>query len=207
MIKVISVFRRRGGMSVEDFQAYWLEVHAPIVKKLPGVCGYIQNHTLASGYKKRNPAVDGVAELSFTNTDALRAIAGSKELLATKNDHANFIDSSSYKEIVTEDEVIKDGTIPENGVKNIELVVRKRGMAPDAFHQYWIKTHGPLGGSIPQVHRYVQCHTRAVAYRDSENLPPLDGLALTWFENTQSMRDAASPGNHPAFTPRGDRPC
>ena len=52
MIKVVSVFRRKEGMSVEDFQAYWLEVHAPLVRKIPGVHRYVQNHTLLSGYKK-----------------------------------------------------------------------------------------------------------------------------------------------------------
>ncbi len=190
MIKVISVFRRKKGMSVDDFQSYWLNVHAPIVKKMPGVRGYIQNHTILSGYKKADPAVDGVAELSFDNTDALREITNTQEVLATRRDHQEFIDPDSYKEIVTEEVVIKDGAIPQGGVKNIELVLRKPGMPPEDFHPYWINTHGPLGGSIPQVHRYVQCHTRMSAYKNSQE-PSLDGLALTEFDDTRAMRAAA----------------
>ena len=191
MIKVVSVFRRKEGMSVEDFQAYWLEAHAPLVRKIPGVHRYVQNHTLLSGYKKSVPAVDGVAEVSFSDTDALRAIANTDEIRAVQDDHLKFMDLSSYRELVTEDIVIKDGHIPSGGVKNIELVTRKVGMPPLDFHQYWIKTHGPLGGSIPQVHRYVQSHARASAYANGKE-PVLDGFALTWFDDTHAMREAAT---------------
>ena len=46
MIKVVSVLQRKPGMSVEDFQAYWLNKHAPIVSRLPGLRRYVQSHTL-----------------------------------------------------------------------------------------------------------------------------------------------------------------
>ncbi|MEM7466782.1 MAG: EthD family reductase [Pseudomonadota bacterium] len=191
MIKVVSAFKRNKNLSVAEFQTYWLESHAPIVEQLPGVLRYVQNHTRVSGYKKGEPAVDGVAELWFENTNALRKLIGSAELDAVKNDHPRFMDMSNYHEVVTEDTVIKDGSIPINGVKNIELVRRKRGMAVDEFHRYWIEHHGPLGASIPQIHRYVQSHTRASAYQNNQE-PDLDGFALTWFDDTQSMRTAAT---------------
>ena len=191
MIKVISAFKRKNGMSVEAFQKYWLDIHGPIVTQLPGVKAYIQNHTLRGGYRRTEPAVDGVAELCFKDTDTLRSLINTDELRAVREDHPKFMDMDSYCEFVTEDVVIKDGQIPADGVKNIELVRRKTGMPPEAFHQYWIEHHGPLGASIPQVHRYVQSHTRSAAYRDGAE-PALDGVALTWFDDTQAMRDAAT---------------
>ena len=191
MIKVISAFKRKNGLSVEAFQQYWLDVHGPIVTKLPEVKGYIQNHTLVAGYRRGEPAVDGVAELCIENTDTLRTLIGTEELKAVREDHPKFMDMDSYLEFVAEDVVIKNGDIPDGGVKNIELVRRKPGMLPEEFHQYWINHHGPLGGSIPQVHRYVQSHTRQAAYRDGAE-PALDGVALTWFDNTQAMRSAAT---------------
>lgn len=190
MIKIVSIFQRKQGMDVAEFQAYWRDDHAPIVCRMPGVRRYVQSHTLLSGYKNRTPVCDGVAELWFDDSAALRTLAGSDELAATQADHSRFMDLSTYIEIITEDVVIKDGAIPSGGVKNIELVRKKPTMAPDSFHQYWIDVHGPLGGSIPQVHRYVQSHTRSGAYRDGES-PPLDGVALTWFDDTSAMRDAA----------------
>jgi len=178
-------------MSVEAFQTYWRTHHAEVVCRMPGIRRYVQSHTLLSGYGKRTPVCDGVAELWFDDTDALRRLAGSTELHDTQADHAQFMDLSSYIEIVTEDVVSKDGTIPAGAVKNIELVKKKVSMDPEPFHRYWIDVHGPLGGSIPQVQRYVQSHTRRAAY-GSRRAPALDGVALTWFDNTDSMRAAAT---------------
>jgi len=177
-------------MSVADFQSYWRHEHAALACRLPGLRRYVQSHTLPSGYRGRTPACDGVAELTFDDSAALRALEATPELAATRADHAAFIDPESYIEIITEDVVIKDGSIPRDAVKNIELVKKKPAMAAEAFHKYWIETHGPLGASIPQIHRYVQSHTRSGAYRHGRT-PPLDGLALTWFDDTEAMRAAA----------------
>jgi len=190
LIKVISLFRRKSDLSVEDFQGYWLHNHAAIVCRLPGVRRYVQSHTRLSGYRNRVPAYDGVAELWFDNSEALRALAGRSELQNTRTDHAAFMDLSSYMEFIAEDVVIKDGVVPDNGVKNIEVVKRKPGMDPLAFHRYWVDVHGPLGGSIPQIKRYVQSHTRMRAYDDGRE-PAIDGVALTWFKETDAMRESA----------------
>ena len=187
----MSAFKRKTGMDVSEFQAYWKDLHGPIACNLPGLRRYVQNHTILSGYKRGEPAVDGIAELWFDDTAALRALASSGELRITQDDHAKFMDIAGYREVVTEDVVIKDGLVPKDGVKNIELVLRKKGMPPGKFHQYWIEHHGPLGASIPQVHRYVQSHTRLAAYKDGKE-PSLDGFALTWFDDTQAMRAAAT---------------
>lgn len=190
MITLIALLRRKPGLSVEQFQAYWLDVHAPKVCQLPGLRRYVQSHTLLSGYRKRTPACDGMAELSFDNSEVLRELAATAEFAAVQRDRSEFIDVESRVEIVAEDVVIKDGQIPANGVKNIELVKKQASMSPQDFHKYWIEVHGPLGGSIPQVLRYVQSHTCADEYR-TERAPALDGVALTWFNDTNAMRDAA----------------
>lgn len=190
MITLVEVIRRKPGLSVEQFQRHLLDTHAAKVCRLPGLRRYVQSHTLRSGYAKRVPACDGVAEISFDSIEALRALGATSELATVLRDRDEFIDVGSRIEIITEDIVIKDGAIPADGVKNIELVKKQPGMPADAFHRYWIDVHGPLGGSIPQVLRYVQSHTCADEYRD-ERAPALDGVALTWFTDTSAMRDAA----------------
>jgi uncharacterized protein (TIGR02118 family) len=191
MIKSVVIFRRRVGMSVEDFGRYWQTAHAPLVCRLPGLRRYVQSQTLESAYRRLTPACDGVAELWFNDTDTLRALAGTAEYAAVLADEANFIDPASRIEILTDDIVIKDGPCPAHGVKNIELVKKRPDLTPEAFHRHWEVVHGPLGGSIPQVLRYVQSHTRLAAYRDGRQ-PPLDGVALTWFNDTQAMRASAT---------------
>lgn len=190
MIILIEILRRKPGMTVEDFQRYWLDNHAAKVKQLPGLRRYVQSHTLLSGYAKRTPVCDGVAELGFDSIEAVRELTAGPALNAVKQDREVFADTTSRIEILTGEVVIKNGAIPAGGVKNIELVRKRRDMPADAFHRYWIDVHGPLGASIPQVTRYVQSHTDVAEY-DARQAPALDGVALTWFTGTDAMRDAA----------------
>ena len=190
MIKVVSVLQRKAGMGVEDFQAHWLHQHAAIVARLPGLRRYAQSHTLLGGYRKGQPAADGLAELWFDDSNALRALVGTAQLQAVLADEPKFVDMARFVQIHTDEHVIKNGPVPAGGVKNVEFVSKKAGMPVAAFQHYWINTHGPLGASIKTVKRYVQSHTRASAYGRSA-APALDGFALTWFDNTAAMRESA----------------
>jgi uncharacterized protein (TIGR02118 family) len=93
--------------------------------------------------------------------------------------------------IITEEHVIKDGPIPANGVKNVEFVSHKPGMSIADFQRHWREVHGPLGAAIPVVRRYVQSHTRRSIY-ESGKTPAYDGVAITWFDDTQAMRQSAA---------------
>ena len=92
---------------------------------------------------------------------------------------------------MVEERIIKDNKVSPDGVKSIELVKKKEGMRVQDFQKYWTDTHGPLGASIPQVNRYVQNHVNLDSY-GLEEPPLLDGLAITWFDSTLDMREAAS---------------
>jgi uncharacterized protein (TIGR02118 family) len=191
MVKNVVFFKRNPGMSVETFQQYWRTTHADIVCKLPGIRKYVQSHTLLSGYRKGEPAYDGVAEIWFDDTDAMRALAGTKAYADVRADEHNFLDLSTMGAIITDEHVIKPGAIPPGAVKNIEFVTHKPGMSIEAFQRHWREIHGPLGAAIPVVRRYVQSHTRRSVYASGKT-PAYDGVALTWFESTQAMRESAT---------------
>lgn len=187
MVKTVAFFKRKSGMSVDAFQAYWRTAHAEAVVRLPGVRRYVQSPTLASAYKKAEPVHDGIAELWFDDTGAMRALAGTAEYAAVQADEANFIDRATMGLILTEDHVIKEGPVPTGGVKNIQFLTHQPGMSIDAFQRYWREVHGPLAAAIPMIRRYVQSHTRRSAYEGGRT-PRYDGVALTWFDDTQAMR-------------------
>ncbi|MBI3031302.1 MAG: EthD domain-containing protein [Candidatus Rokubacteria bacterium] len=191
MVKAISFFKRKSGMSVEGFQEYWRTAHADLVVKMPGIRRYVQSHTRLSGYRKAEPIYDGIAEVWFDDTQAMRAMAGTPEYAAVQADELRFIDRASLGLIITEDHVIKDGPAPPNGVKNIEFITHKPGMTIEAFQKYWREAHGPLAALILVVRRYVQSHTRRAIY-ESGRTPPYDGVALTWFDDTEAMRRSAA---------------
>lgn len=62
MVKYVSFLTRKEGMSVEDFQRHWRDVHAPlIVAELTKMRRYVQCHTLPETYSNAiRPPYDGV---------------------------------------------------------------------------------------------------------------------------------------------------
>lgn len=188
MIKAIHFIKRKPGMELETFRAYWLGRHAELVSKVPGVRSYVQSHTLLSIYKKREPVWDGIAELVYDDIDAMRRVADLPESRAANEDTGNFADLTRGGTLLTEEVVQKEGPTNPSMVKMAGFAIRKIGTSPEAFQKYWREIHGPLACKIPQVRRYVQCHVRLSAYRDGRQ-PIYDGVALTWFDNTSDMRE------------------
>ncbi len=212
MVKAVSFFKRKAGMAVEEFQAYWRRRHPAAVTRLPGVRRYVQSHTRLAGYQKGEPIYDGIAELWFEDTKAMHALRGTKELEAVEADEAVFIDRSTMRLILTEEHVIKDGPAPPGGVKSVEFVTRKPGLEVDKFQRYWREVHGPIAAQIPMIRRYVQSHTRPSAYERGRT-PAYDGVAITWFDDTQAMRASAATvqyarvrADEPSFIAPGDPP-
>lgn len=190
MVKIVIFFKRKPAMSVDDFQKHWRTTHADIIVRLPGIRRYIQSHVLASGYRKGEPVYDGVAESYFDDTQAMKALAKMPEYAAVLADEPNFIDRASMGSIITDEYVIKDNPAPARAVKSIDFVKRKEGMSVDDFQKYWKDVHGPLCNAAPAMRRYVQNHTRRSIYA-SGRTPPFDGVAMTWFDDMQALRDAA----------------
>lgn len=90
MIKLIFCLRRRPELSLEEFQSYWRERHAPLVAQvapLLRIRRYVQSHgftdpALAGPVAARGatvPAYDGVAELHWDSIEDLVAVNDSKE--------------------------------------------------------------------------------------------------------------------------------
>jgi len=197
MVKALSFFKRRADMSVEAFQAYWISRHPEVVSKLPGVQRYVQSHTRPSAYRNGEPAYDGIAELWFEDTAAMRALRGTPELAAVEADEARFIDRSTMGLIITDEHVVKDGPVPPGAAKGVGFVRRKTGMSVESFQRHWREVHGPLGAAVPALRRYVQCHTRLSAYSGGRE-PAWDGIAIIWFDDSAALRAATA-------TPEWDR--
>ena len=202
-VKALSFFKRRAGMSVEAFQDYWRTRHPAAVTRLPGVRRYVQSHTLPGGYRKGEPVYDGIAEVWFDDTQAMRALAGTPAYAAVQADEAAFIERATMGLIVTEDHVVTDGPAPAGGVKNVEFLTRRPDLDVEAFQTYWREAHGPLAARIPVLRRYVQSHTRRAAYEGGRT-PRWDGVALTCFDDTQAMRVSATTAEYAGV--RADEP-
>jgi len=189
MIRAVTYLKRRPGMPVEEFQTYWRTKHPEVVKKLPGLRRYVQSHTRRGGYEKREPAYDGIAEVWFDDTKALRALRETTEMAAVQADEVRFIDRITMGLIITDDHVIKEGQISPGMAKGIGFVKRKPGMSIEDFQRHWREVHGPLGTTVPGIRRYEQCHTRLAAYGSGRE-PKWDGISIIWFDGSESLRAA-----------------
>jgi uncharacterized protein (TIGR02118 family) len=207
-LKVVTLLKRKAGLSVEAFQEHWRERHAPLVASRLRPARYVVSAALPQGYGRGELLFDGISEMWFTSEAALEAQAPTEIVAAEEV----FLDRKRTVVMPVDVHVIKDGAIPANAVKNIEFVNRRPGMALAPFQAYWREVHGPIASKIAVLRRYEQNHLAASAYAADPN-PPYDGLAITWFDSTADMKRgtttpeyAATRADEANFLPEGHLP-
>jgi uncharacterized protein (TIGR02118 family) len=125
MIKLMFCLRRLPTLSIEQFQEYWLNKHAPLVRRVAPVLKirrYVQSHSfvderVAPAIAARGGSVapyDGVAELWWNSIEDVLAAGATGESRAAGlellEDERRFIDlSQSPLYFVREREIIGTG--------------------------------------------------------------------------------------------------
>ena len=124
MLKLTFCLRRKPGLSLAEFQDYWLNKHGPLVRRLQpalGMARYVQVHRrddeLGLGMAKVRGApepYDGVAELWWESEETFRASGRTAEgreagrLLL--EDEARFIDLANSPLWLNREQVIYAGS-------------------------------------------------------------------------------------------------
>ncbi len=88
MFKMIILLKRKTSFTNKQFAEYWLETHAPLAKKMPGLRRYVVN--LVTPPPNREPDYNGVVELWFDNVDDMKKAFNSPEGQTTQKDTENF---------------------------------------------------------------------------------------------------------------------
>ena len=187
MVKTFNFFKRKAGLSVDDFRNHWLNEHAAVIRAIPEIRKYVASIALSSSYRNHEPIYDGISEAWFEDEETIHATVDSAPRRAAHADDGNFIDMSKAGSILTDEIAQIDGTPPTDAVKVMSLLTRKPGMDVPAFQSYWRSTHGPLAAKIPQARRYVQCHVLASTYAGGRT-PRYDGIAEMWFDDFDAIR-------------------
>lgn len=106
-VKSVAFLTRKPGLSVEDFQRHWLEMHAPIAATLPGLRRYVQSHTRRPAYEAgRVPAYDGAVLAWFDSTEAIRGAAATAEYARVLADGISFLSAGAMPSLLTTEYVI-----------------------------------------------------------------------------------------------------
>lgn len=103
MIKLIALVKKKTGMPIEAFREYWINTHAPLARRIPGMRGYRINVADDPGDMPQ-ASYDGSAEIWFDDRLAMVAGLSSPENDVAGSDTANFADEVTF--LVCEDEAI-----------------------------------------------------------------------------------------------------
>jgi uncharacterized protein (TIGR02118 family) len=104
MVKLVGLIVRRADLSPRDFQAHWLETHAKLASKLPGLRRYSINLINRDVYP--NALYDGFSELWFDSREALDSAFAGPAGQAIEGDIPRFI-GELVRVIVDEREILK----------------------------------------------------------------------------------------------------
>jgi uncharacterized protein (TIGR02118 family) len=88
MFKMMILLKKKTTLTDEEFANYWLETHAPLAKKMPGLRKYVVN--VVKRPPGREPDYHGVVELWFDDAASMKKAFISPEGAATQKDAEAF---------------------------------------------------------------------------------------------------------------------
>ncbi len=189
MLKVCTLFKRKTGLSVLEYQSYWGAEHPNFVKRLPGILGYTQNPPLPETFETETPIYDGIVELLFADSAALKHLSTTKEYQDLNRDEEQFVDRSTIRIVLTDESVLKDHAAARDQlIKRVTFFKRSPRLSPEEFQQLWRENYGSAVAASPAVQRYVQSTPRLGGYRDGRE-PEWDGIDMCWFSGIDQARE------------------
>jgi uncharacterized protein (TIGR02118 family) len=167
-MKRLDFFKRRPDLGLAGFRAHVQETYAQ------SQC--VLHFTHDSGYRAHEPDYDCVVEFSSDDADT-----------PPPGEAAGFTDPSTWGSVLAREVVIVDGVPPAGSLTMFAFLNRLPGTEPAAFHAYWRDHHGPIASLVPGMRRYVQNQVISA----SGNAPAFDGVAQTWFDDLDAVRQSA----------------
>ncbi len=93
MLKFMVVIYRRSELTPAEFRRHLEQVHAPLVKNLPGIRKYSQNYVCPDP-KRKTPGWDAIIEVYFDSYGAMEAAWATPQGAASDADLPLFADLS-----------------------------------------------------------------------------------------------------------------
>lgn len=185
MIKRMTMLARREDLSVPAFRDHWLHKHADIVRGMPRLHRYLQNHVLRPIGKSVGGAayhVDGVPELWFADEGAMAEAFRSPAAKALPVDEKNFLKGITIFGI--DETVAREG---EGAAKLLVLIRDPRDVAGgDHAAQPWARL---LCERLPGVRRCVVNRVLKADHRQGvwhEEFPPTLILELRFGDEREA---------------------
>lgn len=176
IIKTLTFMARKPGTTHEEFMRYWLDVHAPMALKVPGMRGMICNEVVSASNGKlaissgTSVAIDGVAESWKEETSSMQNPGAPEAARAWYADGPAFV--GLIKGYRVEEHVF---VRPKRGGTGlIALLKRKPEQSHAQFAEHWLTVHGPMAHDVPEVSGLILNEVASEARRS--DIPPLTGF-------------------------------
>ena len=196
MINAITIIKKKKGLTYEKFQNYWKNEHAEIVTRSPLVGTYVQSHPIYNDELTFEDTIDGIAEIWFDDTNAMRSLAATKEYKDIQDDEKVFIDDSAVRLIIAEDIITIEGDVSDhkliifmNKSSNFELTDFRNDLVDKASH-YSKKNLNRMKVSLPKIAGYK-----------GDKSPAWDAILTFWLNvevNQSYIDEIASDFSNPA---------
>ncbi|MDG4858852.1 EthD domain-containing protein [Streptomyces sp. T-3] len=183
------------GMTAQEFQDYWVNVHAvKYAAKIPQIRKYMVDTVVEIEGNLGTPALahQGIAEIWLANGEEQLASLQTPEFLeGARLDEPNWaafwqtilVDTTAH-EIVPGPALAKG----QDWVKLTILQKRRPGLALEDYRKQSLGSYADVVKGIPGLRRYLHAHTVDGAYVFGES--NFDSVEQIWFDDVAALEEA-----------------
>jgi len=178
------------GMTEQEFQDYWVNVHAVrYASKIPQIRKYLVDTRVALPGETGEPLWCGVAEIWLENEREQLASMQTEEFVhGARADEPNWAAFWLAIVVDTTAHELVPGASPADGVKITTLLKRRPGMSLVDYRAASLADYAAAAGELPGLRRHLHCHTRDGAYVFGES--SFDSVEQWWFDDEDALRAA-----------------
>ena len=216
-VKLFAFLRRRAGTSPTEFHDYWEQRHAPFFADTPEVRRHIRRYELhhrlpadegreRSDLEVPDAGFDGVAVQWFDSLAEYQALRDEPKYQEfSPKDAPRYREADVAMVITGEPDVIvgPPGGAAGAGLGFLCILRRKPGWALPEFHDHWLKIHGGLFQTIPELRDPL------LGYEQNHGLDlpdaTYDGVTQQWFGSLEEWaRSLEAPAHRDVVGPDVD---
>jgi uncharacterized protein (TIGR02118 family) len=194
MIARMGLLTRNPGITTEQFQQHWRDMHGPLAAKLPGLRRYQQNHVIdreqrGIDYARGSHNFDGFSQLWFDDVPSMSAAFAAEQVNRLGEDEGRFIGELKLVTALQHVVIPKPPAVPL--VKRMSILKRRTNISSEKFASEWIDTHSFLVKRLPEVMGYTQSLIFDRAHGRGKPAPyeelPIDGIVELWFPDLDGL--------------------
>ncbi|MFE9039515.1 EthD domain-containing protein [Streptomyces sp. NPDC007818] len=180
------------GMTAQEFQDYWVDVHAvKYAAKIPQIRKYMVDTVVDIEENLGTPALphQGIAEIWLANGEEQLASLQTEEFLqGARLDEPHWAAFWQTLVVDTTAHELVPGPEQGGGVKLTVLLKRRPGLGLAEYREASLGAYADAVKGVPGLRRHLHAHTVDGAYVFGE--AAFDSVEQLWFDDVDALREA-----------------